>query len=166
MSDTRKQSKTKLQIAEAKKARLLEEAKESAKRIERLRAIERRHEATQKRNQDMRLKAHAGGMLEMTGLLRYVYPEGVETDNTQDRLIANLLVGAFQKLSNELEESSVEDLAILWASGHNFRREYKKDRELPKVNPKLDELFEIIKNRIKVTSTTNQQPNDNVQPIQ
>lgn len=163
MSDTNKESKTKLQIAEAKKARLLEEAKKSAKRIEKLRAIERRNEATEKRNKDYRLKAHIGGMCEMTGLLRYVYPEGIESDNPQDRLIANLLVGAFQKLAYDLESMSVEELQELWSLGQSFRLQYKKDRELPKVNSNLTELSESIKDRIKSASATNQQSNGNVQ---
>lgn len=163
MSDNKKEPKTQLQIAEAKKARLLEEAKKSAKKIAKLRAREKRHEATEKRIQDMHLKAHIGGMCEMTGLMRYVYPKGVESDNPQDRLIANLLVGAFQKLAYDLESMAVEELQELWVLGQRFRSQYKKDRTLPNVNPNLLELIELVKDRIKLTSATNQQPNDNVQ---
>ncbi len=157
-----KEPKTLLQIALDKKDRLAKEAKEANSRIKILKAKANRNDAIERRKKEKHLKAHAGGMLEMTGLLRYVYPEDVEADNPQDKLIANLLVGAFQKLSYDLESMSVEELQELWSLGQKFRLQYKRDRELTKVNSNLNELIESVKDRIKLTSATNQQPNDNV----
>ena len=158
-----KTKKQELIEAQELKAKLEKEAKENNKKIRRLQNESNKADSYVNRNKDYRLKAHAGGMLEMTGLLRYVYPDGFESDNKQDRLIANLLVGAFQKLSNELEKASIEELETLWISGQNFRKGYKKERELPTVNSKLDELSKLVKDRIKLTSATTQQSNDNVQ---
>jgi len=158
----KKQPKTRLQIALERKARLVEEEKETAKRIKLLKAKAERNDSIEKRNIEKRLKTHAGGMVEMTGLMRYVYPEGVKSDNPQDMLIANLLVGAFQKLAYDLETMPVEELQELWGCGQKFRREAKKDRVLPKVNPNLSELINSVQ-AIKAESATSQQPNDNVQ---
>ncbi len=157
-----KTKKQELIEAQELKAKLEKEAKENNKKIRRLQNESNKADSYVNRNKDYRLKAHAGGMLEMTGLLRYVYPDGFESDNKQDRLIANLLVGAFQKLSYDLESMSIEELQELWGLGQKFRKEYKRDRELPKVNSNLNELIESVKDRIKLTSATNQQPNDNV----
>lgn len=161
--DTAKSKKQLLIEAQELKKKLEKEAKETSKKIRRLQNESKKADSYVNRNKDYRLKAHAGGMLEMTGLLRYVYPEGYDSDNPQDRLIANLLVGSFQKLAYDLETMPIEELQELWGLGQKFRNEYKKDRELPKVNPNILELIKSVKDRIKLTSATNQQPSDNVQ---
>ncbi len=165
---SRNEVKTKKQLleeAENKKKQLEKDAKENNKKIRRLKFEAEKANANAKRDADIRLKIHAGGMVEMTGLMRYVYPEGCESDNPQDSLIANLLVGAFHNLASDLESMSVEELQELWVKGQNFRKASKKERTLPKVNPNLDELINSVKIRIKASSATNQQPNDNVQGV-
>lgn len=165
---SRNEVKTKKQLleeAENKKKQLEKDAKENNKKIRRLKFEAEKANANAKKDADIRLKIHAGGMVEMTGLMRYVYPEGCESDNPQDSLIANLLVGAFQVVADSLENMSVEKLESLWVRGQNFRKASKKERTLPKVNPNLDELINSVKIRIKASSATNQQPNDNVQGV-
>ncbi len=155
-----KQPKTRLELAIAKRERLLKEAEEAKRNIKLLEAKVSRVEADEKRNREKHLKAHVGGMVEMTGLMRYVYPDGVEKDNPQDSLIANLLVGMFLSVSQMLESSTTDELEKYWNKGRDYRAKNKLDRLLPKVNPNLGSLFDKLG---IVKSATNQQPNDNVQ---
>ena len=156
--------KTKKQLlaeAEKTKIKLQEESKEISKKIRKLKFESEKAEANAKRDTDTKLKIHAGGMLEMTGLMRYVYPEGVDTDNPQDRLIANLLVGIILRASEAIKNVSDDELHKIWLLGQDFRKQQKSIRTLPKVNENLKLLFEKLKTS---ETATIQQPNDNVQP--
>ena len=93
--------------------------------------------------------------------MRYVYPEGVDTDNPQDRLIANLLVGILLRASEAIKNVSDDELHKIWLLGQDFRKQQKSIRTLPKVNENLKLLFEKLKTS---ETATIQQPNDNVQP--
>ena len=155
-----KEAKTRLQIALEKKARLLEEAKEAEIRIRRLKAKAEKIYAVEKRNAEKHLKTHIGGMVEMTGLMQYVYPADIEPDNPQDRLIANLLVGVFLSVGISLEHASADDLEKLWKRGKEFRSQKKDDRLLAKVNQNLQLLFDKLG---LMKTATKQQPNVDVQ---
>lgn len=150
--------KTKLEIAKAKKDKLLKEAEKTKRTIKLLEAKAKRFEARENREVDKRMKSHAGGIIEMTGLMRYVYPNNVLHDNEQDALIANLLAGVLLKVGSTLEKANADELKNLWEQGRDFRKLKKADRVLPKVNSNLDLLFEKL--NLKVTDTI-QQPNDN-----
>ena len=156
--------KTKKQLladAESKKQKLVEDSKAINKEIRKLKFESDKAEALAKRDADTKLKIHAGGMLEMTGLMRYIYPDGVETDNPQDRLIANLLVGTMLRAAKAIENIGIDELQKVWESGRDFRKQNKGDRFQPKVNENLNLLFEKLR---LIKSTSTQQPNDNVQP--
>lgn len=150
--------KTRLEIAEAKKAKLLEEAKKVKSNIDALKMKARKDESKLKRIQDARLKKHAGGMVEMVGLFRYVYDNESVRDNPQDALIANLIVGALLRVAQGLEKAPVSELKKIWIDGRDFRRMNKDKRILSAVNPKIGELVEIVKSEI---TTTKLQSNDN-----
>ena len=158
--DKAKSKKQLLAEAQKKKEQLENDAKEISKKIRKLKNESNKADSYVNRNKDFRLKAHVGGMVEMTGLLRYEYPEGVEADNPQDRLIANLLVGMFLSVSQMLESSTTEELEKYWKKGKDFRNKKQADRLLPKVNKDLSSLFD----KLGIAKTViNQQPNDNVQ---
>ena len=157
MSEITKQ-KSRLEIAEEKKARLLAETAKTKDNIKYLKAQARRLEAKAQRAINNRVKTHAGGIVEMTGLLRYVYPDDVIHDNEQDALIANLLAGVLLKVGSTLEKASVDDLKNLWEQGQDFRNKNKADRVVSNINPNLDLLFDKL--NLKITDTI-RQPNDN-----
>ena len=150
--------KTKLEIAEERKAKLIAEAAKARDKVNNLKAKARRLESRENRAKENRLKNHIGGIVGMTGLSGYVYPDGVQRDNEQDELIENLLVGVLLKVGFSLEKASVDDLKILWEQGRDFRKLKKADRVLPKVNSNLNLLFQKL--NLNITDTK-QQPNDN-----
>ena len=148
MSD-KEDKKTMLEIKLAKKAKLAEEAKKLKREIDILEARKKKSDSYMQREIDFKLKLHTGGMVEMLGLHRYVYNDESIRDNPQDPLIANLLVGALQKVAFELETASVDELQELWECGDKFRHTYKKDRILPAVNPNLEGLIPLVAGMIK-----------------
>ena len=145
---------------ERKRTELKKQIAELSKEIVKQRAKETKYAKEEKRYKQTRIKVHAGGMLDMTGLLRYVYPDDVKPDNPQDALIANLLVGLFLRIGNTLENANVDDLQKLWESGRDFRKQNINERVLPGVNKNLDALYKKLKLKLDET-TTKLQPNDN-----
>ena len=69
--------KTRLEIAEERKAKLIAEAAKARDKVNNLKSKARRLESREKRTKEDRLKNHVGGIVGMTGLLRYVYPYDV-----------------------------------------------------------------------------------------
>ena len=100
-------------------------------------AAARKQEKKATRENRNRILMHAGGLMDMTGLLRYCFVQSEEFDNPQDNLLANLLVGSLLHLSEYLHNCSPEDLAKIEASGKSFRRADKKKRNLTGTNPAL-----------------------------
>ena len=86
--------KTKLELKLEKQKKLIEEADKLKSEIKQLTAKQAKVEREEERRRKNRIKLHAGGMCEMTGLLNYVYNDPVARDNEQDELIANLIVWA------------------------------------------------------------------------
>ena len=62
-------------------------------------AASRKQEKKASRENRNRILMHAGGLMDMTGLLRYCFAQSDEFDNPQDNLRANLLVGSLLHLS-------------------------------------------------------------------
>ena len=81
-----------------------------------------------------RILIHAGGLMEMTGLLKYCFKDAKDFDNYQDNLRANLLVGALLHLSGHLSSASSEILAKLEHSGSEFRATKRIDRRIAPTN--------------------------------
>ena len=100
-------------------------------------AAARKQEKKATRENRNRILMHAGGLMDMTGLLRYCFVQSEEFDNPQDNLRANLLVGSLLHLSEYLHNCSPEDLAKIEASGKSFRSADKKKRNLTGTNPAL-----------------------------
>lgn len=157
--------KTQLDIKIEKRNKLLAEAAKVKKDIKNLEAKSRKAEREALRFRDGRVKMHAGGMLEMTGLLGYAYIDDRIRDNYQDNLIANLLVGILNRVSNTLESASVDELEKVWIEGRDFRRLDIADRKISELNPNLEELIERVEGKLSINyaKTTKQQPNDDVQ---
>jgi hypothetical protein len=80
---------------------------------------------------------HAGGMMEMAGLLRYTFSDIEDIDNVQDNLRANLLVGALLELGDILYKKDTEEIAALVARGSQFRNTATDKRMISPVNPLL-----------------------------
>lgn len=112
-----------------------DEYKERLRRREN--AARAKSEKKSSREKRSRVLIHAGGLLEMTGLLAYTFPEGERFDNYQDNLRANLLVGALLTLSQQLHDASPQQLATLAQAGRQFRKTDKAARKVVKVNPGL-----------------------------
>ncbi|MDN5502879.1 MAG: hypothetical protein L0H10_03510 [Comamonas sp.] len=100
-------------------------------------AAARKQEKKATRENRNRILMHAGGLLDMTGLLRYCFNNADEFDNPQDNLRANLLVGSLLHLSEYLYNCSPDDLAKIEAAGKLFRSSDKKNRDLIGTNPAL-----------------------------
>lgn len=100
-------------------------------------AAARKQEKKDTRENRNRILMHAGGLMDMTGLLRYCFVQSEEFDNPQDNLRANLLVGSLLHLSEFLNNCSPEDLAKIEAAGKSFRSADKKNRNLTGTNPAL-----------------------------
>lgn len=118
--------------------KLAEKRKALAQGTKRLREAEmliKKHEKNERRKGRTRIVAHAGGMMEMTGLLECRFIDSSERDNVQDNLRANLLVGALLKLAHQLSEASAEELQSLTARGKQYRELRPAVRVVPKVNP-------------------------------
>lgn len=99
----------------------------------------------EKRLIEDRMKNHAGGMMRMTGLLDYIYPDAELYDNNQDALIENLLVGGLLKMSKELSGSTTDELQGIYEQGEKFRKLTPAQRILPGVNSNIAELFDILR---------------------
>lgn len=112
-----------------------DEYKEKLRRREN--AARAKQEKKSSREKRSRVLIHAGGLLEMTGLLQYTFPEGERFDNYQDNLRANLLVGALLSLSEQLRDATPQQLSTLAQSGRAFRKMDKAQRKIAKVNPSL-----------------------------
>jgi hypothetical protein len=82
-----------------------------------------------------RVKAHAGGMMKMVGLLEYRFFNSDERDNDQDDLRANLLVGALLFLADKMMGLREDELEKLESRGAQYRAQNPKDRVVPSVNP-------------------------------
>lgn len=100
-------------------------------------AASRKQEKKASRENRNRILMHAGGLMDMSGLLRYCFAQSDEFDNPQDNLRANLLVGSLLHLSEYLNNCSPADLEKIEASGKSFRRSDKKNRTLAGINPSL-----------------------------
>lgn len=82
-----------------------------------------------------RVKAHAGGMMKMVGLLEYRFFNSDERDNDQDDLRANLLVGALLFLADKMNCLSEDELEKLEGRGAEYRAQNPRDRVIPRINP-------------------------------
>lgn len=91
-------------------------------------------EAKEARKTLTRIKAHAGGMMKMVGLLEYRFLNSHERDNDQDDLRANLLVGALLFLADKMAGLGADDLEELENRGAEYRTQNPKDRSVPGVN--------------------------------
>lgn len=100
-------------------------------------AAARKQEKKATRENRNRILMHAGGLMDMTGLLRYCFAQSEEFDNPQDNIRANLLVGSLLHLSEYLYNCSPDDLAKIEAAGKLFRSSDKKNRNLIGTNPAL-----------------------------
>lgn len=98
------------------------------------------------RYQRSRFISHAGGMLDMTGFLRYTYSDNENTDNPQDNLRANLIVGALLELGDILSQKDTEELAALVARGSQFRNTDPDKRMISIVNPNLTTTESVMTN--------------------
>lgn len=97
------------------------------------------------RAKEDRMKNHAGGMMRMLGLFDYVYPDAELHDNNQDALIENLLVGGLLRVAQKLAKSELHELHELYNQGKAFRDLAPENRVVPKTNPKLYGLFDILR---------------------
>lgn len=112
----------------------------------------------EQRLKDDRMKNHAGGMMRMTGLLDYLYPDTELYDNNQDALIENLLVGGLLKVSEELSTASPEKIDEIYQRGVHFRKLKPEQRMLPSVNKSIDVLFDVLRqNKHNKTDTKGEQ---------
>lgn len=106
-----------------------------------------KHEKIEKRKKRTQIVAHAGGMMEIAGLLEYRFIGTADRDNPQDDLRANLLVGALLELARHLSAAPVSKLEKLTADGKAYRTTKPAARQIPKVNP-LIALAEISDNEV------------------
>jgi len=97
------------------------------------------------RAKEDRMKNHAGGMMRMTGLLDYIYPDAQLHDNNQDALIEYLLVGGLLRLSQQFSVLKPNDLHELYKQGKAFRDLKPDQREVPAINFELHKLFDILR---------------------
>lgn len=97
------------------------------------------------RAKEDRMKNHAGGMMRMTGLLDYIYPDAELHDNNQDALIEYLLVGGLLRLSQQLSVLKPNDLHELYKQGKAFRDLKPDQRKVPAISSELDKLFDILR---------------------
>lgn len=104
----------------------------------RMQAADRKKSRKADRIGRSRVLIHAGGILDMTGLLRYRFKDKSDYDNPQDDLRANLLCGAFLKLSEILSNASELEIQEITAKGKQFRLQRMSDREIPEVNPHIN----------------------------
>lgn len=114
------------------------------------RRLNRRIDGVVEREQRLkedRMKNHAGGMMRMTGLLDYIYPDAELHDNNQDALIENLLVGGLLKMYKELSGKTTVELKEIYEQGEKFRKLTPAQRILPGVNPNINEFFERLRQR-------------------
>lgn len=146
MSDE-KELKRKLTLKEAAEqaANAEKRLKEAKLKLAQAKRAVRKQQSNEKRAKETRLKMHAGGFLDMTGMLHYQYPEKSLYDNEQDALMAYLLVGKLLEAAKELEEANIDEIKRLYAVGKTFRDCDKASREVPGVNPRLQELFDALK---------------------
>ncbi|WP_341742908.1 hypothetical protein [Azonexus hydrophilus] len=144
MSDTQIK-RTKVEIQKDALAKLEAEAEKKRKQIAILESRQKKADEIKQREIDSRLKLHSGGIVHMVGLHRYVYSDVDVRDNPQDALIANLLVGCLLKVSQELENASIDDLRSLWDAGRAFRKKKQVDRITANLNPHIRELEEYSK---------------------
>lgn len=100
-------------------------------------AAARKKEKKASRENRNRILMHAGGLMDMTGLLRYCFAQSEDFDNPQDNLRANLLVGSLLHLSEYLYDCKPEELARIEAVGKSFRKSEKATRHLSETNPGL-----------------------------
>lgn len=154
MSDTQIK-RTKVEIQKEALAKLKSEAADKRKQIAILEARQKKAAENKQRALDDRLKIHSGGMVHMVGLHRYVYSDVEVRDNPQDALIANLLVGCLLKVSQGLENASIDDLRALWDAGRAFRQQKQADRKIANLNPHLAELELVVK---QILRKENEQP--------
>lgn len=122
--------------------------KEIAEKQKLKRRLSRRINGVVEREQRLkedRMKNHAWGMMRMTGLLDYIYPDAELHDNNQDALIENLLVGALLRLSEELSTAKPEEIDEIYQRGVNFRKLKPEERKLPSVNKSIDALVAILR---------------------
>ena len=128
------------QIEEAKK--LIAEKQKLTRRLNRkiTGVVER-----ETRAKEDRMKNHAGGMMRMLGLLDYIYPDAELHDNNQDALIENLLVGGLLRVSQKLSQSKLPELHNIYNEGKEFRDRSPENRMVPKINPELQKLFDILR---------------------
>jgi len=89
------------------------------------------------RYQRQQFLTHAGGMMDMTGFLRYTFPDNEDADNNQDNLRANLLVGALLELGDILSQKDTEEIAALVSRGSKFRQTEPDKRMISIVNPRF-----------------------------
>ena len=150
---------TQAQKLEAQKEKLAQDAKRIADNQKVIDARIAKADANRLREYDFKKKLHSGGMMAMVGLFEYVYSDKIR-DNSQDDLMANLIVGSLLNMSKELNCATGEQLQLLWDEGKKFRLLKKEDRVIPKKNEKLDSFMKIIEEKLK---TTKQQPNVAVQ---
>jgi hypothetical protein len=122
-----------------------EELKEIYRKKLQYRQIAASNKSDKKVNRQARTRIliHAGGLMEMTGLLDYCFKDEKDFDNYQDNLRANLLVGALLHLSDHLSTSSSEILSKLEKSGSEFRATRRIDRRVAPVNS-------LIASKVKV----------------
>lgn len=99
----------------------------------------------ERRLKEDRMKNHAGGMMRMTGLLDYIYPDAELHDNNQDALIENLLVGGLLSMCEAFATSTPVELHELYKQGERFRKLTPAQRDLPGVNSNIAELFDILR---------------------
>lgn len=119
-------------------AKLEERKKALANEEQRYREAEAlllKHEKAEQRRKRTHLVSHAGGMMEMAGLLEYRFIGSTERDNPQDDLRANLLVGALLSLAHHLSTAPSSELEQLTANGKAYRTTKPSARQIPKVNP-------------------------------
>ena len=161
---TDKNAKTKLETQKESLAKLIAKAEEKKKLIAELEAKKKSAENARARIQDKRIKMHTGGMVSMVGLHRYDYQDASISDNPQDNLIANLLVGILLRAAQSLEKKSTEELKAIWDEGKQFRKQDKDERVLPEVNPNIKSLIDLVRPELvikKEASKLNRQHNDN-----
>ena len=99
-----------------------------------------------RREQRTRLLSHAGGMMEMVGLLNVRFYGTTERDNDQDDLRANLLVGALLDLAHRLSIAPATELLRYTEAGREYRQARPSNRTVPKTNPLLvlNEISEVV----------------------
>ena len=105
---------------------------------------------------------HVGGMVEMTGLLKYRYENG-QGDNTSDNLCANLIVGLLLEASETLSTAPDEQIKKLWNLGQTFREKEPKDRVLAMTNKNYLKIVTELNKEYK--SKADEQSNGNVKAI-